>query len=75
MACALKEGSFLISRDLVLTSFSYGVELSFALPDGVAGSFQGQYSMNVDALQEITVPEMQVPTPTTPDMAPEGAVD
>ncbi len=68
------EGTFLISRDLCLTALSYSVEGSFTGSNGNGASFEGQYSMNIDALSEISVPSMQVPTPTTPDMAPEGEV-
>jgi len=69
------EGTFLISRDLCLTAASFSVEASFASANGEQLSFEGQCSMNVDALENISVPSMQVPTPTTPDMAPEGAID
>ncbi len=70
-----QEGTLLISRDLCLTAVSFSAETSFTAQSGEIVSFDGQYSMNVDALSDIQVPSMQVPTPTTPDMAPEGAVD
>lgn len=75
MTFAEPVGTLLISRDLCLTAASFTVEASFVSASGENVSFDGQYSMNIDALSDITVPSMQVPTPTTPDMAPEGAVD
>lgn len=75
MTFAEEKGTLLISRDLCLTAASFSVEASFAAASGEAVNFDGQYSMNVDALENVSVPSMQVPTPTTPDMVPEGAVD
>lgn len=74
MTFAELEGTLLVNRELCLTAASFSVEASFVAASGENVSFDGQYSMNVDALQEIKVPSMQVPTPTTPDMDPEGDV-
>lgn len=68
------EGTFSISREACVTALSYSLEGSVSA-GGEAASFRGQYSMNVDALENISVPYLQVPTPTTPGMATDGAVD
>lgn len=67
------EGTFLISRELCVTAASYSLEGSVTA-NGEKASFRGQYSMNLDATENITVPGLQVPTPTTPDMAPDDDV-
>ena len=51
----------------IVTAISYTVEGSFAGETG-NGEYTGQYSVLVDATEGVVLPELQVPTPTTPGM-------
>ena len=54
----------------IVTSISYTVEGSFTGAAG-KGEYIGQYSVLVDATEGVVLPELQVPTPTTPGMEAE----
>lgn len=51
----------------LLTAISYQAEGGF-VSEGVTGEYSGRYSVLVDRTEGVTLPELQVPTATTPGM-------
>jgi nucleoside-triphosphatase THEP1 len=57
----------------MITAITYRVEGGFAFEGGV-GDYIGRYSVLVDRTEEVTLPELQTPTATTPGMVDENEV-
>jgi len=55
----------------LITAISYQVEGGFATEGGV-GDYVGRYSVLVDRTEGVTLPELQIPTATTPGMVDEN---
>ncbi len=67
------QGTLSIDTDRgLLTAISYQAEGGFATDAGV-GDYTGRYSVLVDRTEGVTLPELQVPTATTPGMVDEHA--
>ncbi len=67
------EGTLSIDTDRgILTAISYKVEGGFGSDAGI-GDYNGRYSVLVDRTEGVTLPELQVPTATTPGMVDHNA--
>jgi hypothetical protein len=66
----LKDGSgtlFMEKESGRISAVSFALQAS-VLCGEEAGSFDGEFSITIDQTESIAVPDMQVPTPTTPGM-------
>ena len=65
------EGTLSIQEESgMLTAISYKVEGGFAGEAGT-GDYEGRYSVLLEKSKDVTVPELQAPTATTPGMHPD----
>ena len=61
-------GTLLIDQDRnLITALSYVVKTS-AVCGEESGSFSGEFSITLDQTESVALPEIQIPTPTTPGM-------
>ena len=66
------EGTLSINEESgMLTAVSYKVEGGFAGEAGT-GDYEGRYSVLMERSAEVSVPELQTPTASTPGMHPEN---
>lgn len=69
------EGTLSINEESgMLTAISYQITGGFAGEAG-SGDYDGRYSVLVDRIEGVTVPELQTPSATTPGMHPENMDD
>lgn len=66
-------GTLLIEKESGrISALSFNLSAS-ALCGEEKGSFSGEFSVTIDQTESITLPELQVPTPTTPGMQSDNA--
>ncbi|MBR5295072.1 MAG: hypothetical protein IKU24_00615 [Clostridia bacterium] len=75
-ACTISQASGTLTIDKksgVLSALTYTLSGKVVI-GGAEGTFSARYSLLTDPGEEVQIPSMQEPTPTTPGMEGEGEV-